>query len=160
MANHEYMKVRAAAQRALLVRQRREHLARTMCQFFEWFQTRCFSYRPLLLVSTFFPCVCIFLSRRTRFYQRRHRRSRRSWMTSPRNIQHPLLSFTIISLLCCDAFLVFLALQASSYQRRHRRKQAELDDVAAERAVLRIELAEAQKKVRNETHHVGLSRLK
>ena len=39
--------------------------------------------------------------------------------------------------------------QASSYQRRHRRKQVELDDIAAERAVLRIELAAAQKKVRS-----------
>jgi hypothetical protein len=37
--------------------------------------------------------------------------------------------------------------QASSYQRRNRRKQQEADDVAAERAVLRIELSSAQQKL-------------
>lgn len=37
--------------------------------------------------------------------------------------------------------------QASSYQRRNRRKQQETDDVAAERAVLRIELSSAQQKL-------------
>jgi hypothetical protein len=37
--------------------------------------------------------------------------------------------------------------QASSYQRRNRRKQQEADDIAAERAVLRIELSSAQQKL-------------
>ena len=40
-----------------------------------------------------------------------------------------------------------LLAQASSYQRRNRRKQQEADDVAAERAVLRIELSSAQQKL-------------